>query len=90
MKVLEFENKVWDLEDVLIRIRAPLETRIGDYACETRDDDSTTLKQWLNTRIYPNVRKYNESVEVCVIDGNCESPHGKTKLQTIRLSYLRN
>ena len=85
MSVDEFEKEVLRLEEIVIRIRALGFENVGDYPYQRRASGGTSVTEWLNTRIYPILGEH----EVCIIDGNWQHPHGRTKLDTLRDSYNR-
>lgn len=83
MTVDEFENTVLRLEEIVIRIRTSVYEEIDAYDYQRRASGSTSVTEWLNTRIYPFLGNH----EMCIIDGNWQHPHGRTKLSTLRDSY---
>lgn len=85
MRVDEFERAVFKIEKIVIRIRAPEAEEIGDYDYQRRANDDTSVTGWLSTRI---TRELN-GLEVSIIDGDFKTPHGSTKLRTLRDSYAR-
>lgn len=82
--VLEFENAVWRIDEVLIRIRAPESSKVGDYDYDRKASRSMTLSNWLNARIYPKLG----DLEVSIIDGYFRHPHGSTKMRNLRDTYV--
>ena len=85
MTVMEFESAVLKLEGVVIRIRAPVHDKVGSYDYSNQAKLTTSVTEWLNTRIYPNLNDR----EVSIIDGKSLEPHGLTKLGTLRKTYDR-
>ena len=85
MRVDEFEKKVLDLEEIVIRIRAPGEAEVDKYDYERQASGGTSVTNWLQTRINPRLEKYE--YEYSIIDGNFQHPHGRTSLQRLRESY---
>ena len=83
MRVDEFESRVLELEEIVIRIRAPIETEVEDYDFRRQASAHTSLSSWLETRVYPRTGNY----QVSVIDGRLQHPHGRTSLQRVRESY---
>lgn len=83
ISVNEFEAKVLEIEEVVIRIRAPSSTKVLDYMYERKAAGNQTIADWLDGRIRPLIT----GNEVSVIGGDCTSPHGRTKLETLRSSY---
>ena len=84
MNVLEFEEAVWQLEEVLIRIRAPARESVGNYDFERQAGRNMSVTNWINGRLRPRLRH----LEVSIIDGNYTHPHGRTKMRTLRASYV--
>lgn len=83
MRVDAFEQAVLNLEEIVIRIRAPVGAKVGSYDYERRAAGTTSVTDWLETRILPYIGDY----EVCIVDGSWRQPHGRTKLETLRNSY---
>ena len=85
MRVSEFEQAVFDTEDVVIRIRAPLAKEVDDYEYERQASGATSVTNWLETRSLPKLREN----QVSSVDRNGQTPHGRTKLETLRSTYER-
>ena len=85
ISVAAFEAKVLELEDVVIRIRAPAGSAVNDYEYERKSADNQSVADWLEGRIKPLIDNH----EVVVIDGHYTTPHGRTRLRTLRSSYER-
>lgn len=85
MRVTEFEAAVREIEEIVIRIRAPKSTEVDDYEYERQAAAETSVTEWLRTRVIP---KLNDN-QVCVIDGYWSEPHGRTRLRILRASYDR-
>ena len=83
MTVEEFERAVWQIEGVRIRIRAPVETAIGDYSYARQAAQNTTVSGWCETRLYPRLKDH----QVSILDGAFNYPHGLTRMDTLRESY---
>lgn len=83
ISVAEFEAKVLEKEEIVIRIRAPSNAQIGDYNYDRKAAGNSSITDWLEGRIKPLLGGY----EVVVIAGDYTSPHGRTKLDTLRASY---
>jgi len=84
MKVCEFEDKVWEIEGIRIVIRAPSEKEVLDYDYQNAAQGNWRIAQLLEGRIQPNL----EDMEIIVLQGDGEQPHGRAILRTIRQSYL--
>lgn len=85
ISVAEFEAKVLEKEEVVIKIRAPVGTMVEDYNYERKAAGSQSTTDWLEGRVKPCLA----GNEVVVIDGDYSTPHGRTKLDTLRSSYER-
>lgn len=85
MRVGEFEQAVFELEGIVIRIRASKNEEVKDYNYSRSAGGETTISEWLKTRIHSKLGDY----DVSVIDGNHQQPHGRTRLRILRDSYDR-
>lgn len=85
MNVWEFEQAVYELEEVRIVVRAPWKKDLGDYGYERAASGNVSVTDWFNTRIGPAL----DNEQVVIIDGNGAIPHGRTKMSTLRASYER-
>ena len=85
MTVIQFENVVLRLEEIVIRIRASSNDQVEGYDYRRQASGTTSVTEWLNTRIRPRLG----GLEVSVMDGNSQETHGKTRLSTLRASYER-
>ena len=85
MTVTEFEQRVLELEEIVIRIRAPKYSEVDNYDYRRQAAENTSVSNWLHTRIPPSIHKMG----VSVLDGNLQEPHGRTLLSTLRASYKR-
>lgn len=83
ISVAEFEARVLAQEEIVIRIRANSSTKVSDYTYERKAAGSQSITDWLDGRIRPLINGH----EVVVIDGYYTTPHGRTKLETLRSSY---
>ena len=84
MNVLEFEDAVWRIEEVLIRIRAPVHEEVGNYNFERRASGNMSVTNWMNGRLRPRLGNH----QVSIVDGNFTHPHGGTKMRTLRGTYV--
>lgn len=83
MKVLKFENTIWELEGVRIVVRAPDTAEIDDYKFTRRADKGMNVTAYLRGRIKPSIGPY-EAVVVC---GDGSLPHSRTNLNRVRETY---
>ena len=83
ISVTEFEAKVLEKEEIVIRVRAPSNTQVSDYSYDRKAAGNSSITDWLEGRIKPLLNNN----EVIVIAGDYATPHGRTKLDTLRSSY---
>lgn len=81
--VSALEALVFEKEDIRIVVRAPIRTTVKDFTFERRAADSTSVEDWLNSRIRPLIGDY----EVVVVPGNAFNVHPRSTLSLIRNSY---
>jgi hypothetical protein len=85
MNVWEFEQTVLKFEEIRIVIRAPWQTQVGDYDYIRQAYGTTSVTEWLATRISERLNGH----EVVVIDGYGATPNGRTRMATLRETYER-
>ncbi len=83
MNVVEFEQKVFEIEDVRVVVRAASNDKIGDYSYQKCSPRGNSIADWVKQRIAPNVN----GREVVVIDGSGAIPNRRTLMSTLRHSY---
>ena len=83
MRVRDFKAAVLGREGIVIRVRAPATTEVGDYDYERQASGETSVTDWLNTRILEKLR----GNDISVIDGDLREVHGRTKLKNVRETY---
>lgn len=83
ISVKEFEAKVLEKEEIVIRVRAPSSSQVKDYLYERKAAGNQSTTDWLDGRIKPLLG----GLEVEVLAGDYTTPHGRTKLDTLRSSY---
>lgn len=81
----ELEQIIYELEEVRVVIRAPTNAEIGVYPYSRKAAGNASITEWLQQRVAPASLGY----EVAVIDGGGAIPHGRTKMETLRASYIR-
>ena len=84
MTVEEFEMAVWELEGVVITIRASPHENVEAFDYVHQAYGNMTINQWLRVRIYPRIRNY----QVRITDGSGRRPHGGTQLQTVMNTFF--
>ena len=83
MLVKEYEDRVFEVEEVRIVVRAPPYLTIGDYVYARKYKGSNTISAWLETRVVHGVNGH----EVEVIDGCGGTPRRNTQMDNLRESY---
>ena len=83
MDIATFEQRVFNVDGILIRIRAQSSQHVGDYAYTRAASGTTTISEWLKTRIYPLIG----NLECDVITGDYGPAHGLKQLDTVRRTY---
>lgn len=83
MRVDDFEKAVWETDKILIRIRAPGETRVEEYDFSNEADQGFSVARWLSTRITDRLKGH----KVSVIYGDYTEAHRNRRLRTVRNSY---
>ena len=83
ISVSEFETKVLEKEEIVIRIRASCNTQVRDYDYGRKAAGNSSITDWLELRIKPLLN----SNEVTIVAGDYAAPHGRTRLDTLRASY---
>lgn len=85
MRPAEFEQAVFDLEEVRIVIRSPRREDLQDYLYDRKAAGNSNIKEWLEQRVMPKIN----GADVVVVDGTGALPHGRTRMDTLRASYAR-
>lgn len=83
ISVRELEAKILELEEIVVVIRAPTSTNVNDYEYERKAAGSTSVTDYVDGRLKPCIG----DLEFTIINGDHNSPHGRTKLNTLRESY---
>lgn len=81
--VEEFEQKVWETENIRITIRASENTKVNDYEYQNAAQGNWSTKKWLDSRVLPCLNGNS----VVVIQGNGEEPNGKTLVRNVKSTY---
>jgi hypothetical protein len=85
MTPTEIEQKVFELEHVRIVIRAKSSESLGDYSYLRKAADGSSITEWIHSRLKHIVG----DSDVVVVDGSGAIPHGRTRMSTLRASYIR-
>ncbi|WP_375428141.1 hypothetical protein [uncultured Sphingomonas sp.] len=83
MQALTLEQKIFELEGVRVIVRASGDEKVGKYDYQRCATGTMTLADWLKKRVYP----LTGDLDVVVVNGRGEMPHGKTHMNTLRDSY---
>lgn len=86
MKASDFEDKVWEIEGIRIVLRCPPDREVAEYDYKNAANKGSSIAEWLNGRVLPKLGE----VEVAVVAGNGEQPHGRSLLRTVRASYSKD
>lgn len=84
MKASDFEEKVWAVEGIRIVLRTDPNTEVKDYDKKNAADASLRITELLEKRITPCI---GGNIQIAVIQGDGEEPHGRVILRTIRNGY---
>ena len=85
--VREFEQKIREKEEVTLVVRAPSNTMVEDYDFDRKAAEGTSLSDWLENRVKP--RLGGHECDVVSPDYVVSTPHGRTKIGTLRSKYER-
>lgn len=87
ISVREFERKVRELEEVSITIMAPSSSMVDDYTFQKKSASNASITDWMDNRIKPALK----GLEISIINSDyvADTPHGRTKMETLRASYER-
>ena len=83
ISVAEFEAKVLEKEEIVIKVRAPSGEKVLDYNYDRKAAGNQSITDWLERRIKPLL----EGKEVVIIDGDYTTPNGRKKLDRLRSGY---
>jgi hypothetical protein len=83
ISVSDLESKILEKEDIVVRVRAPADTKVNDYDYKRKAAGTQSVKEWLEGRVIPLINGH----EVVVVGGDYTAPHGRTKLDTLRETY---
>ncbi len=86
VSVAEFEASVLEMEDIIIRVRAPIGAKVLKYPYQRKAAGSQSVSEFIEGRIKPLLCGY----EFSIIDGNYGQPHGRLRLENLRDSYAQN
>lgn len=81
----ELERQIFELEEIRVVIRSNKSTLYGKYNYTRKAASNTSITDWYLTRLKPIIGEY----EATIIDGNGNTPHGRTNIETVRNSYIK-
>jgi len=83
----EFEAKVFETEDVVVRLRCPHDQTVEDYNFLRKAAGNTSMTDWLESRVNPRIG----DIDCDILEGSTyQRPHGRTNMDTLRRSYVKN
>lgn len=85
IKVSEFEDQVFELEEVRVVVRAPKGSLVEPYSYEKKAAKGQQTNDWLEARVKTKIGDF----EVVIVSGEGLQPHGRTKMETLRDSYAK-
>lgn len=81
----ELERQIFELEEIRVVIRNNKTTQYSSYNYTRKAASNTSITDWYMTRLKPIIGED----EAVVIDGNGNTPHGRTNIETVRNSYIK-
>lgn len=85
ISVTDLERQIYEKEEIRVVVRASQNTEFAPYSYDRKAAINTSASDWYNTRLKPII---GENVDAVIIDGHGNIPHGRTKMDTIRNSYV--
>jgi hypothetical protein len=83
MKLADFEQQVWEVENIRIVVRADENDEVKAYNLKRAADETWTTNEFLNNRIEPRVG----SKKVVVTRGDGQKSRGSVRLHNLRATY---
>ena len=83
MNVQDLEDKVWAQDGIRIVVRTAGDANVGNYTHKNAAQADWRITEYLEHRLTPLLKGLN----VVVLMGDGEQPHGRTLLSSIRESY---
>ena len=84
ISISELESQIFDKEEVRVIIRANKDQTVERYPYSRKASVTTSVTDLIENRIKPLVG----NAEVVVVNGEGLHPHGRTKVETVRNSYV--
>lgn len=85
ISVTDLERQIYEKEEIRVVIRANEDTEFDAYPYNRKASTTTSATDWYNTRLKPLL---GDNFDAVIIDGHGNIPHGRTKIDTIRNSYV--
>ncbi|MEQ1914535.1 MAG: hypothetical protein ABL855_05555 [Sideroxydans sp.] len=83
ISVSAFEEKVAEVEGVVLVVRAAPDEMVDDYDYANKAAANTTIRGWLDVRVKPLLGGF----PFVIIDGDHAKPHQGQKMETLRSRY---
>ena len=83
MKLADFEQQVWEVENIRIVVRADENDEVKDYGYKRAAPETWSTREFLENRIEPLVG----SKTVVVIRGDGQKSYRSVKLRNLRETY---
>ena len=80
----ELERQIFEKEEIKVVIRMPSNKQFPSYPYQRKAANNMTVSEWIDSRIKPII---GNDVQIEIIKGDGSSPHGRTKMETVRNSY---
>jgi hypothetical protein len=84
MKVVDFEQRVWELEHLRIVVRSDRQDEVEDYDYKNAANENWRTAEFVKNRVVGRVG----GREVTVIQGDGKLAHGNVLLYALRKSYF--
>jgi len=83
ISIQDFEDQVWEVEGIRLIIRGGTGDKVEEYNYQNAAQNNWSVTKWLQSRVLP----CTNGLEVIVVQGNGEEPHGRTLLRNVKSSY---
>lgn len=79
----ELERQIFEKEEIKVVIRAARGEMFPSYPYQRKMSQNSTVTEWTDSRIKPLLG----DTEFEIVRGDGNSPHGRSKMETVRNSY---
>lgn len=83
MRVWEFENAVWEIDNLRVVIRAPQAAQVQDFDWQNAADQNMSVTEYVRVRLTTRLGPY----EAVITTGTGTIAHGRTRIRNVRASY---